>query len=96
MEVLDTVVAPKKEEINRLVGFAAPIGQTHCLSICTSMIWTTATTTTSTTLGNSRQTFSTAQLEDELVFKGEKDVMGYNSVAGRARPRPDHPPSGAD
>jgi hypothetical protein len=31
-----------------------------------------------------------------LVFKGEKDVMGYNSVAGRARPRPDHPPSGAD
>jgi hypothetical protein len=29
MEVLDTVVAPKKEEINRLVRFAAPIGQTH-------------------------------------------------------------------
>jgi hypothetical protein len=29
MEVLDTVVAPKKEEINRLVGFAALIGQTH-------------------------------------------------------------------
>jgi hypothetical protein len=30
MEVLDTVVTPDKlEEINRVVGFAASIGQTH-------------------------------------------------------------------
>jgi hypothetical protein len=28
VEFLDTVVAPKKE-INRVIGFAAPIGQTH-------------------------------------------------------------------
>jgi hypothetical protein len=29
MEVLDMVVAPKKEEINRVVRFATPIGLTH-------------------------------------------------------------------
>jgi hypothetical protein len=54
VEALDMVVAPEKEEaINRMVKFAAPIGQTHWLSVCTSMK-KTAASTTSTILGDSQ------------------------------------------
>jgi hypothetical protein len=57
MEVLDTVVTPDKlEEINRVVGFAASIGQTHWPFVCTSTI-KMALVTTSTILGDRRQEF---------------------------------------
>jgi hypothetical protein len=48
------------------------------------------TTTTSTVPGDSSQEFLTAQLEDELVFKGGRDVMAsvhrLEAHSGRCTP----------
>jgi hypothetical protein len=41
-----------------------------------------AAMTTLTTLGDDRQKFPTTQLEDKLVFKGVRDVIGRNQSSG--------------
>jgi hypothetical protein len=41
-----------------------------------SLTMTMAAMTTLTTLGDDRQKFPTTQLEDKLVFKGVRDVIG--------------------
>jgi hypothetical protein len=43
-----------------------------------SSMMTTVAVTTLTALGDDRQKFPTTQLEDELVFKRGRDVIGQN------------------
>jgi hypothetical protein len=51
------------------------------LPVYSSMMTTTAMTTL-TSLGDGRQKFLTTQLEDGLVFKGGRDVIGRNQAPG--------------